>query len=175
MAGLSTADQRVSPPRIDIPRDYNAAHDLIERNLQAGRAAKIAYIDDHGSYSYGELAQRVNRCSNALVGLGLEAEQRVLLCILDTIDFPTAFLGSIKAGIVPIAANTLLTTADYEYMLRDSRAHALIVSAPLLTAFAPLLPIIKFNWLSETVTTNDSCWNEPAGTANPLTTRLPSA
>jgi benzoate-CoA ligase len=139
MSGLSTVDHRESPPRIDIPRNYNAAHDLLERNLQAGRAAKVAYIDDHGSYTYGELAQRVNRCSNALLGLGLEAEQRVLLCILDTIDFPTAFLGSIKAGIVPIAANTLLTTADYEYMLRDSRARALIVSAPLLHAFAPLL------------------------------------
>jgi len=139
MVGLSTADQRVSPPRIDIPRDYNAAHDLIERNLQAGRASKVAYIDDRGSTTYAELAERVNRCSNALIGLGLEPEQRVLLCVLDTIDFPTAFLGSIKAGIVPIAANTLLTTADYEYMLRDSRAHALIVSAPLLPAFTPLL------------------------------------
>ena len=74
-----------------------------------------------------------------MVGLGLEPEQRVLLCLLDTVDFPVAFLGCIKAGIVPIAANTLLTTADYEYMLRDSRAHALIVSAPLLAVFAPLL------------------------------------
>ena len=139
MPGLSTADHRESPPRIDIPRDYNAAHDLIERNLQAGRSGKTAYIDDNGSYTYGELAERVNRCANALISLGLEAEQRVLLCILDTIDFPTAFLGSIKAGIVPIAANTLLTGADYEYMLRDSRAHALIVSAPLVAVFAPLL------------------------------------
>jgi len=139
MPGLSTADHRVSPPRIDIPREYNAAHDLIERNLQAGRSGKTAYIDDCGNYTYGELAERVNRCANGLTGLGLEAEQRVLLCMLDTIDFPAAFLGSIKAGIVPIAANTLLTTADYEYMLRDSRAHALIVSASLLPVFAPLL------------------------------------
>src|ERR1700676_3358822 len=139
MPELSTADHRASPPRIDIPRDYNAAHDLIERNLQAGRSGKTAYIDDNGRYTYGELAERVNRCANAMISLGLESEQRVLLCILDTIDFLTAFLGSIKAGIVPIAANTLLTTADYEYMLRDSRAHALIVSAPLLPVFAPLL------------------------------------
>jgi benzoate-CoA ligase len=139
MPGLSAADRRVSPPQIDIPRDYNAAHDLIERNLQAGRSGKTAYIDDHGRYTYGELSERVNRCANALINLGLESEQRVLLCLLDTIDFPTAFLGSIKAGIVPIATNTLLTTADYEYMLRDSRVHALIVSAPLLQVFAPLL------------------------------------
>jgi len=49
MPSLSTADHRVSPPRIEIPRDYNAAHDLIERNLQAGRAGKLAYIDWHYS------------------------------------------------------------------------------------------------------------------------------
>ncbi|MDH5245370.1 MAG: benzoate-CoA ligase family protein [Betaproteobacteria bacterium] len=139
MPSLSTADHRASPPRVEIPRDYNAAHDLIERNLVAGRADKIAYIDDAGTYTYGELAERVNRCANALTALGLAPEQRVLLCHLDGIDFPAAFLGAIKAGIVPIAANTLLTTHDYDYMLRDSRARALIVSAALLPAFAPLL------------------------------------
>ncbi len=139
MPSPSTADHATSPPRLDIPRDYNAAHDLVERNLRAGRADKAAYIDDQGSYTYGELAQRVDRCAAALTGLGLQREQRVMLCLLDTIDFPAAFLGAIKAGIVPVAGNTLLTTKDYDYMLRDSRAVALVVSAPLLPAFAPLL------------------------------------
>ena len=139
MPGFSAADHASSPPRLTIPREYNAAHDLVGRNLAAGRAAKVAYIDDRGCYSYGELAQRVDRCANALVGLGIRPEERVLLCLLDTIDFPTAFLGSIKAGIVPIAANTLLTTNDYEYMLRDSRACALIVSSALLPVLEPLL------------------------------------
>jgi benzoate-CoA ligase len=146
MAGLSSADHRVSPPRIDIPRDYNAAHDLIERNLAAGRADKVAYVDDAGTCTYGQLAERVNRFANAIVGLGVQREQRVLLCAADTIDFPTAFLGSIKAGIVPVAVNTLLTTDDYEYMLRDSRAQALIVSKVFLPTFAPLfgrLPDLK--------------------------------
>jgi benzoate-CoA ligase len=139
MLRLSSADHRASPPIIDIPSEYNAAHDLIERNLRAGRGTKIAYFDDHGSYTYGDLAERVNRCANALLALGLQPEQRVLLCLQDTFDFPTAFLGSIKAGIVPVAVNTLLKTADYEFMLRDSRACALIVSAPLLPTFTPLL------------------------------------
>ena len=139
MPGFSSADHRVSPPRMDIPRDYNAAHDLLERNLAAGRAGKIAFIDDHGSYTFADVAARANRCANALRSLGIQPEQRVLLCLLDTIDFPTAFLGSIKAGIVPVCANTLLTTKDYEFMLRDSRACALIVSASLLPAFSALL------------------------------------
>src|SRR5206468_10840524 len=99
-----------------------------------------------GTYTYGDLAERVNRCASALTGLGVQREQRILLCLLDTIDFPAAFLGAIKAGIVPVAGNTLLTSKDYDYMLRDSRAVALVVSAPLLPTFAPLfgtLPHLK--------------------------------
>src|SRR5690242_5485762 len=95
---LSSADHTVSPPRLEIPRLYNAAHDLLERNLRAGRASKPAYIDDVRAWTYGELARRVNRFANALGEIGLQMEQRVLLCLTDTIDFPTAFLGSIKAG-----------------------------------------------------------------------------
>jgi benzoate-CoA ligase len=144
MAGLSSADHSVSPPIITIPRDYNAAHDLIERNLAAGRAGKLAYIDDAGRCTYGQLAERVDRAANALRGLGIEMEQRIMLCHLDTIDFPSVFLGAIKAGIVPIATNTLLTTADYQFMLEDSRACALVVSEPLLPAFEPLLANARF-------------------------------
>jgi benzoate-CoA ligase len=137
--GLSSADHRVSPPVIRIPREYNAAHDLVERNLVAGRGAKLAYIDDAGSYTYAELAARVNRAANALVSLGLGMEDRIMLAHLDTIEFPSVFLGAIKAGIVPIAVNTLLTTDDYRFMLEDSRAKALVVSEALLPVFAPAL------------------------------------
>ncbi|MGH7065319.1 MAG: hypothetical protein ACREET_14690 [Stellaceae bacterium] len=35
---------------------YNAAADLIGRNLAAGRGAKTAFIDDVGAYSYAGLA-----------------------------------------------------------------------------------------------------------------------
>jgi len=139
MPKLSRVDQSASPPALDIPRDYNAAHDLVERNLAAGRAGKLAIIDDAGRYTYAELAERVNRAANALAALGLAQEDRIVLAHLDTIDWPAVFLGAIKSGIVPIAVNTLLTPADYEFMLNDSRAKALIVSAALLPQFAPVL------------------------------------
>ncbi|MGO8918441.1 MAG: benzoate-CoA ligase family protein [Stellaceae bacterium] len=126
-------------PEIAVPRDYNAAVDLIERNLQAGRGQKTAFSDDRVALSYDALAERVDRAANALRGLGLEPEQRILLCLLDTVDFPTLFLGAIKAGIVPVPVNTLLTTADYDFMLRDSRARALVVSDALYDRFAPIL------------------------------------
>jgi len=141
---LSAADHSVSPPKIHIPRDYNAAYDLIERNLAAGRAGKVAFVDDAGETTFGELAERVNRFGSGLRAMGLEMEQRVLLALTDTIDFPTAFLGAIKAGIIPVAVNTLLTAKDYEYMLSDSRAKALVVSEQLLPQFAPLLSRLPF-------------------------------
>lgn len=144
MPQLSTADHTVDPPRVEVPRDYNAAHDLLQRNLLAGRGSKVAYIDDSGTYTYAELSERANRFGSALRGLGMEMEDRLMLCHLDTINFPTAFLGSIKAGIVPIAVNTLLTSADYDFMLRDSRAKTLVVSEALWPQFAPIVANNRF-------------------------------
>jgi benzoate-CoA ligase len=136
MAAHGTAE---AAPQVTIPRDYNAAVDLIERNLKAGRGDKTAFIDDRGACTYAELAQRVDRAANAFRRLGIEPESRILLCLLDTVDFPVTFLGAIKAGIVPVPINTLLTAADYDFMLRDSRARALVVSDALYDRLAPIL------------------------------------
>jgi benzoate-CoA ligase len=118
---------------------YNAAADLIERNLAAGRGAKTAFLDDHGRYSYAELAERVSKFANVVRQLGIHPEQRILLCLHDTIDFPTAFLGAIKAGIVPVAVNSQLSVDEFAFMLADSRARAVVVSAPVLPTMSAAL------------------------------------
>jgi benzoate-CoA ligase len=118
---------------MELPREYNAAVDLVGRN--AGRAAKAAFIDDAGTTTYGQLAERVDRAANALRDLGLERENRIAIAMLDSADWVALFLGAIKAGIVPVALNTLLTPSDYEYQLKDSRSRALFVSEPLLKNF----------------------------------------
>ena len=138
-AGYSSADHTSSPPRLEFPRLYNAAADLIDPNLAAGRGKRIAVIDDRGSYTYAALARHVNRCGNALAGLGLGMEQRAMLIMLDTIDFPGVFLGAMKLGAVPVPVNTLLTADDYAFMLRDSRARVLVVSAALFDKVKPAL------------------------------------
>jgi benzoate-CoA ligase len=135
----SRADHSVSPPYIEIPRDYNAAHDLLARN--ASRPHKVAFIDasSGAELTYGKLAEQSHRFANALRAQGLAPESRVLLAMLDTLEWPVAFLGSILAGVVPVCVNTLLTPKDFEFMLRDSRSQALIVSQPLLAQFTPWL------------------------------------
>ncbi|MGE5502843.1 MAG: benzoate-CoA ligase family protein [Actinomycetota bacterium] len=133
-----------SEPVLDIPRDYNAATWFIDRHVTEGRGAKAAYIDVDGSHTYGQLAERVNRTGNALKDLGLAMETRIAMIMLDTVDFPAVFWGAIKAGIVPIPLNTLLTTGDYGYMLADSRARALVVSEALLDRVTPILKDLPF-------------------------------
>ena len=113
---------------------YNAAVDLIGRNLSPERAGRIAVIDESGSHTYAELAERVDRCANVLRELGIQPEQRVLLCLYDSIDFPACFLGAIKAGIVPVPINTMWSASDYAYVLSDSRAQAAVVSEERLPA-----------------------------------------
>jgi benzoate-CoA ligase family protein len=119
-----------------IPRDYNFAADILKRNLDAGRAGKLAYIDGRQSWTYGDLATRVESFGHALRSLDIRREERVLVCLLDGIDWPTVFLGAINAGVVPVPVNTLLTEEDYRYMLDDSRARLLVVSEELYPKFA---------------------------------------
>src|SRR5580765_5085558 len=126
-------------------KTYNAAADLLERNLAAHRAAKIAYVDERGRYTYAELAERVSRCANALLDSGLERGQRLALCLLDTIDFPTCFLGAVKAGIIPIPLSTLSTAADFAAILKDSRPHAAIVSSDIKPVFDHAAALAQWN------------------------------
>ena len=119
---MNSAVPSVTPSAHTIPRDYNFAADILQRNLAAGRANKVAFIDDRGSYTYGELAERVERFRHVLRSLRMRREERILICLTDTIDWPTAFLGAIKAGVVAVPVNTLLTEDDYAFMLKDSRA-----------------------------------------------------
>jgi len=136
---LSRADHGATPPRVEIPREYNAAHDLLQRN--ASRSAKTAFIDaaSGAQLTYGQLAEQSHRFANALRGHGFAPESRILLAVLDTLEWPVVFLGCILAGVVPVAANTLLTAKDFDFMLRDSRAQGLVVSAPLWPAFQDII------------------------------------
>jgi benzoate-CoA ligase family protein len=144
---MALADVAAKPaPAVDphaasdaIPRMYNFAADVIARNLKAGRAGKPVYIDPRGSWTYGQLADRVDRFGTLLRSLGFRREERILLALLDTIDWPTAFLGAVKAGVIPVPVNTLMTEDDYRFMLADSRAKALVVSEPLFAKFANLI------------------------------------
>ena len=111
---------------------YNAAVDMVDRNVAEGRGSKLAFIDPARKLTYGELADSVARVGPMLETLGLQREDRFAMIMQDTIDFPVLFWGAIRAGIIPVPLNTLLPVEQFRYILQDSRAKALFVSAPFL-------------------------------------------
>ncbi len=124
---------------MDRAQTYNAAVDLLDHNVESGRGDKPAFIDPDRTLTYGALLEDCSRMGGLLEEHGLAGESRIAMLVLDTVDFPVIFLGSIRAGVIPVALNTLLTTEQYEYILADCRAQALFVSAPLLETVGPIL------------------------------------
>src|SRR6202158_2950376 len=111
---------------------YNAVTWLLDRNVDEGRAKKLAFTDTVSELTYGELQQQSRRLANLLRRLGVRREERVAMIMLDTADFPIVFLGAIRAGVVPVPLNTLLTSDQYAYVLADCRARVLFISVGLL-------------------------------------------
>ncbi len=115
---------------------YNAVTWLLDRNVEEGRGEKLAFTDTVSELTYGELQKQSRRLANLLRRLGVHREQRVAMIMLDTTDFPVVFLGAMRAGVVPVPLNTLLTADQYAYVLADCRARVLFISEALL-------PVVK--------------------------------
>lgn len=119
-------------------RPYNAAVDLVDGNVARGLGAKPAFIDPERTLSYAALAARSCQLARALRRLGVRQEDRVALLLLDTVDFPVAFFGTIRSGAVALPLNILLNEAQYAYVLADSRAIAIVVQAALAKPIAAI-------------------------------------
>jgi len=122
---------------IEIPERFNLTTRLLDVHLDSGRADRPAYHTEAGVTTYRELAALAGRAANLFRDLGVEMEQRVILLLPDGLDFVAAFLGAARIGAVPVPVNTLATTQDYAYVLRDARPKALVVHADLLPRLRP--------------------------------------
>ena len=66
-----TVDRSRSPSVLQFAPGFNAAAPFIDRHVPEGRGGKVAIRCAAGDVTYAELAEQVNRCGNALLGLGL--------------------------------------------------------------------------------------------------------
>ena len=112
-----------------VSEHFNAATFFVDRHVTEGRGARTAFRCAGRARSYAELAAAVDRCANALAGLGVEIEHRVLLALNDAPTFAATFWGTTKLGAVVVPVNTLMAPAEYEFLLSDSRARVAIVEA----------------------------------------------
>ena len=125
-----------------VPSDvFNAAAYFVDRHVTEGRGSAIAIECEERRVSYASLHEQVNRTGSAMrTELGVRAEERIVLLMLDGPEMVFAFFGAIKIGAVPIPVNTLWTPADYEFVLQDSCAVVAVVSASLYPRIADVVP-----------------------------------
>jgi len=121
---------------------YNAAYDLLKRNIDKN-PEKIAFIDNDNSITYKELFDKIKAFSYSIKKHQIKENDRIILCMHDSIEYPIVFLGLIWAGIIPICINTMLPQKDYEYMLEDSEAKAVITSSNLKDCFLSIIKKLK--------------------------------
>ena len=112
---------------------------ILDRNLEAGRAEKVALTTEDRAVRYGELAELTAAVATYLRDLGIEREQRVLMILDDSPAFPAAFLGAMRIGAVPVPVNPMDRVDNYAYYLDDSYARILVLDASLLPSLEPTL------------------------------------
>jgi acyl-coenzyme A synthetase/AMP-(fatty) acid ligase len=123
----SPSSAKCSAMTLPLPDIYNAATTFVDENIDQGRGGKIAIYYQDQKITYQEVFEKVNRTGNALRDLGVEIENRVLVILPDSPEFAYSFFGAIKIGAVAVPTNPWMFAKDYEYLINDSRARAIIV------------------------------------------------
>jgi benzoate-CoA ligase len=107
---------------------FNASEYLLDRRLSAGDGDRVAIRERGESITYLELLDLVGAASASLHGLGVRPEERVLLVLLDGVEFVATFLGAMRIGAIPLPLNPLLPAPDLALAAADSRARVAVIS-----------------------------------------------
>src|SRR5258706_11350006 len=132
------------PWRWEVPEFLNIGVACSDAHLGSALEERVAMIVEDDalgtrSVTYRELAARTDRFAQMLRGLGVAAGDRVLVRLPNSIDYPTAFLGAMKAGAIAVPTSTLLTAEEVRYLLEDSGAVAIVIDEPAWEAMGPRL------------------------------------
>ena len=109
--------------------EYNACVDLLDRNVEGGRADHPAVVTRGRSVTYAGLLGEVRATAAGLRRMGVGPEQRVAMVMLDSIEFYDVFLATMRIGAVAAPVNPLLPGRDLGAIVANSRARVLVVSA----------------------------------------------
>jgi 2-aminobenzoate-CoA ligase len=112
---------------VRYPERLNVAEQLLDANVEGGRAGRAAIRAGGRTLTYAELAARVNRLCHGLRGLGLDRGDRVLLRLPNVPEFIVAWLACQKSGIVSVGTMPMLRARELAYVANDAGTTAAIV------------------------------------------------
>jgi benzoate-CoA ligase family protein len=122
---------------VSFPERFNMAGYYLDDRVEEGFGDRVAVYFEDQQYTYRDVQRMANRVGNALLGLGVEMEDRVLIVLPDSIEFVATWFGVAKIGAIVTMVNTILPPSDYEYYLDYTRAKVAVVHASVMEHFAP--------------------------------------
>ena len=81
--------------------------------------------------SFSELNERQRLLAGALKAVGIEEGDRVAILTRNSVESLEVTTGALRAGIIPVPINPLLTEREAEYILQDSGARWLFADRPI--------------------------------------------
>ena len=152
----------------------NAATWFVDRHVEEGRTERTAFREawtDGRELTFGELAHTSGQVAAALHAAGIHREERAAMFVLDQIEFPSLFWGTLKSGVLPVPVNTLLSTDVYRAIIEDSRAAIAFVSVELLDVVLPAVqssPYVRqIVVIGGTATSGTISWSDFINDASP--------
>jgi benzoate-CoA ligase family protein len=137
---------------ISFPEHFNMSAYFLDDRIKEGRGGKVAVFFEDNQYTYADVQQMANRIGNAMLSLGVEMEDRVLIALPDSIEFISTWFAVAKIGAVITMVHggfggkddnpsgtmsAILPSSDYEYYLDYTRAKVAVVHASVMERFAP--------------------------------------
>src|SRR5438093_11527263 len=123
---------------------FNLGLWLLDRNVAEGRGERPAVRYRSRTYSYADMVELSDRCGNALLELGADIEDRILLVLPDCPEFVASWFACLKIGAVFAMANTIHPAEDYAYYLDYSRAPVAVVHETVLDRILDVLPGARY-------------------------------
>jgi acyl-coenzyme A synthetase/AMP-(fatty) acid ligase len=124
----------------EIPTHYNIGRDCTDKHaIRESHRNKVAlyWENEEGEtkrFTFRELSELTNKIGNALLSLGFEKGDRILIRLPNIPEFPLVFLGAIKIGGVPIPTSSMLTYEEIGFILDDSGAKGVVTTNDLCEA-----------------------------------------
>jgi long-chain acyl-CoA synthetase len=131
---------------------FTPAHPVASANVaDLVRAAaatapdRTAFVSSGRRVDWAQVDRDVDAAAAGLLGLGLAPGDRVALWLGNTLDFPVAYFGVLRAGLVAVPVNTGYTREELVRLLSDSGAAALVAGrsdAPLAVELVDEVPTL---------------------------------
>jgi long-chain acyl-CoA synthetase len=108
--------------------DYNSVIDLFEDAVKKYRD-RVAYENMGAQLTFGQVDELSRHFAAYLQSLGLKKGDRIAIQMPNLLQFPIAFFGSLRAGLIVVNTNPLYTPREMEHQFRDSGAKAIVIVA----------------------------------------------